>query len=464
MHFLFIRQLFFSLILLLAICSDIFPFPVLQETEQQHPSVLAQTGAKEKSLPLSAEKVSDVQKEEFQSAQITERAEHRESGEIESAQPVEVLREVINQIKDVQTFHEQLELDRDGQHVVAVPEDAETAEMTISSTQNSITQSESEIVATTAAPPPALIEVVTTPLVLEESATSAVAIGGQKLQSTQMTTLLLGLADKQPLKENGITAAEKSPVSLQESSLESRQPQEKESTLKESPIVDENHTPASEDVQAEKAEQEEEKGLKRVDLLLSTKTQPQQQKPSSAAESPQQNTTTKSHDSSAPKLPSAAQTENGPSAVAEKAAEEKAEANHDPKENVVIQFPKEVPVDRLLGGEQIEHEHEEDEAADEGGEDEEEDEEVSLWYKIMLGLRCARLDCRDTLIGREDEAQPRLIKGWKITRRARRSTAAPAGEEAIGREQQQRPAAATGGGRRSIVCPCSDGRDIVLLL
>uniref|UniRef100_A0A914L3B3 Candidate secreted effector n=1 Tax=Meloidogyne incognita TaxID=6306 RepID=A0A914L3B3_MELIC len=54
-------------------------------------------------------------------------------------------------------------------------------------------------------------------------------------------------------------------------------------------------------------------------------------------------------------------------------------------------------------------------------------EELSLWEKILLGLRCARQDCQDTFIIEEQDEQPnkqRLIKGWKITR-ARRDFVCP---------------------------------------
>ncbi|CAK5090946.1 unnamed protein product [Meloidogyne enterolobii] len=54
-------------------------------------------------------------------------------------------------------------------------------------------------------------------------------------------------------------------------------------------------------------------------------------------------------------------------------------------------------------------------------------EELSLWEKILLGLRCARQDCQDTFIIEEQDEQSnkqRLIKGWKITR-ARRDFVCP---------------------------------------
>ncbi|KAI3418862.1 hypothetical protein GPALN_007962 [Globodera pallida] len=50
------------------------------------------------------------------------------------------------------------------------------------------------------------------------------------------------------------------------------------------------------------------------------------------------------------------------------------------------------------------------------------EETLTWWDKIVLGLRCARNDCRETLVAGE-ERLPRVINGWKITRRAR-STAA----------------------------------------
>ncbi|CAK5117562.1 unnamed protein product [Meloidogyne enterolobii] len=54
-------------------------------------------------------------------------------------------------------------------------------------------------------------------------------------------------------------------------------------------------------------------------------------------------------------------------------------------------------------------------------------EELSLWEKILLGLRCARQDCQDTFIIEEQDEQSnkqKLIKGWKITR-ARRDFVCP---------------------------------------
>jgi len=50
--------------------------------------------------------------------------------------------------------------------------------------------------------------------------------------------------------------------------------------------------------------------------------------------------------------------------------------------------------------------------------------EISLWEKIILGIRCSRQDCRDTL--RSTDAPNRELSGkWSMTMRARRWAAEP---------------------------------------
>ncbi|KAI1697604.1 hypothetical protein DdX_18407 [Ditylenchus destructor] len=55
------------------------------------------------------------------------------------------------------------------------------------------------------------------------------------------------------------------------------------------------------------------------------------------------------------------------------------------------------------------------------------EEQVSLWHKIILGIRCARQDCRDALVPTPANLK-RIMNKWSVTRKAKRVMSAPLNE------------------------------------